>query len=349
MIPDIETLDLPEDTARQYIDARQTFLAFEQAQTKLKQYRGGMIWRNQKGHDYLVRTSTRGSQTGLGARSQETDAIYNKFTSGKKHAQEMERHLRDSLERHRRMNKALRVGRTPDMLIEIINGLKRAGLGDKFIVVGTNALYAYETAASARVGPGQVATRDFDLLWDNRSKLTLAAKEGPLAEGMLGFLRRIDSSFTLREDQKYTAVNKQGYEVDILRRMGPGSDAEPARMSAQDDDFWAVKAKNADWLLSAPKFSEIVVGTNGRMARMITIDPRAFVLFKLWMTEQKDREYAKRMRDGSQAKVVVSLINERLPQFSFEELKAFPAEIASLVMTDINGAYLAERPVAPRL
>src|SRR5690349_10758135 len=111
MISNIETLDLPEDSSRQYIDARQTFLAFEQAQTKMKEYRGGMIWREQKGHEYLVRTSTRSAQTGLGPRSPQTEAIYNKFTAGKARAEEMAKHLRESLERHRRMNKALRVGR----------------------------------------------------------------------------------------------------------------------------------------------------------------------------------------------------------------------------------------------
>lgn len=340
----VETLDLPEDASRQYIDARQTFLALEQAQTKLHEYRGGMIWREQKGQQYLVRTSIRGAQTGLGVRNRQTEAIYDKFTAGKTRAEEMAKYLRASLERHRRMNKALRVGRTPDMLIDILNGLKRGGLDGKFMVIGTNALYAYETAAGARVEPGQLATRDFDLLWDNRSKLSLAVQEGALADGMLGFLRRIDASFTLRDDQKYTAVNKHGYEVDVLRRMGAGSDAEPARLSAIDDDFWAAKARNADWLLSAPKFNEIVVGTNGRMARMTTIDPRAFVLFKLWMAQQKDREYAKRLRDASQARVLVRLINERLPQFNFEDIHTFPADIASLVENGDEGFRLAERP-----
>jgi hypothetical protein len=78
------------------------------------------------------------------------------------------------------------------------------------------------------------------------------------------------------------------------------------------------------------------------MARMVTIDPRAFVLFKLWMAEQKDREYAKRVRDASQAKLVIHLINERLPQLSFDELHVFPANISNMVMTDENGSRLVE-------
>lgn len=328
---DIEISDLPEDAIRQYIDARQTFLALEQARRECGEYRGGMIWRQQKGRQYLVRTSSRGAQTGLGARTPQTLAIYDKFTAGKARTEERVRQLQFALDRHRRMNKALRIGRTPDLLIDILLGLQRAGLDQKIIVVGTNALYAYETAAGARIEAGQLATRDFDLLWDNRTKLALAIQEGPLAEGMLGLLQRIDPTFALREDQKYTAVNSRGYEVDILRRAGPGSEAEPARLSALEDDFWAVKARNADWMLSAPRFSEIVVGTGGRMARMTTVDPRAFALFKLWMAQQLDREYIKRMRDASQAKVVIDLIAERLPQFDFDDIKVFPADVVALL------------------
>lgn len=336
----METVDLVEDVIRQYIDAKQAFLALRQAESKLTEYRGGMVWKTVKDHDYLIRTSIRGAQKSLGPRSPETEAIFQKFTSGKTRAEQLRAGLRQALERHRRLNRALRVGRTPDIIIDILNGLQQAGMADKFTVIGTNALYAYETAAGVRIEAGHLATRDFDLLWDNRRKLSLAIQEGPLAQGMLGFLRRIDSSFTLRDDQLYTAVNKDGYEVDILRRMGPGSDNEPGQITTIAEDFWAVKARNADWLLSAPKFSEVIVGTSGRMARMTTVDPRAFALFKLWMAEQTDREYAKRVRDTSQARIVVQLISEYLPQFSFEEIKVFPSSVAGLVTTDDDGPHL---------
>jgi len=41
---------------------------------------------------------------------------------------------------------------------------------------------------------------------------------------------------------------------------------------------------------------------------MTTVDPRAFALFKLWMTEQTNRDPQKRMRDAHQAKIVVELV-----------------------------------------
>ena len=323
MTKDMEIQDLPEDAIRQYIDARQSFSAYEQAKVRALAYRGGMVWKTVKGRDYLVRTTTKSAQTSLGVRSEATEAIYLKFTEGKAVAQESVRGLKAALERHQRLNRALRIGRTPNIIIDVLAALESAGMADHFTVVGTNALHAYETAAS-----GLLASQDFDLLWDNRKKLSLVLQEGPLVDGMIGLLKKVDRTFVIREDQKYTAVNKDGYEVDFIRR---NSEVNPARFSELDDDFWVVKARNADWLLSAPKFKAMVVGVSGQMAHMNTVDPRAFALFKLWMAEQNDREYGKRLRDAAQAKAVISLINERLPQFSFDDIKIFPANVVGML------------------
>ena len=323
MTKDMEIQDLPEDAIRQYINARQSFAAYKQAKVRALAYRGGMVWKTVKGRDYLVRTTTKSAQTSLGVRSESTEAIYLKFTEGKDISQESVGGLKAALVRHQRLNRALRIGRTPNIIIDVLAALESAGMADYFTVVGTNALYAYETAAS-----GLLATQDFDLLWDNRKKLSLVLQGGLLVDEMIGLLKKVDRSFVIREDQKYTAVNKDGYEVDFIRR---NSDVNPARFSALDDDFWVVKARNADWLLSAPKFKAMVVGVNGQMAYMNTVDPRAFALFKLWMAEQNDREYGKRLRDAAQAKAVISLINERLPQFSFDDIKIFPSSVVEML------------------
>ena len=324
MTNDMEIQDLPEDAIRQYINARQSFAAYEQAKVRALTYRGGMVWKTVKGRDYLVRTTTKSAQTSLGVRSDTTEAIYLKFTESKAVVQESVRGLKAALVRHQRLNRALRIGRTPNIIIDVLAALESAGMADYFTVVGTNALHAYETAAS-----GLLATQDFDLLWDNRKKLSLVLQGGPLVDGMIGLLKKVDRTFVIREDQKYTAVNKDGYEVDLIRR---NSDVNPARFSSLEyDDFWVLKARNADWLLSAPKFKAMVVGVNGQMAYMNTVDPRAFALFKLWMAEQNDREYGKKLRDAAQAKAVVSLINERLPHFSFDDIKIFPSSVVEML------------------
>ena len=328
MAINIETTELSSDALRQYINARQLFAALRETERAAKAFRGGMIWRESKGRTYLVRTTTRGKQTGLGVKTIENEAIYEKFTAGKAEIAQRRKTLLANLTKTQRLNKALYVGRIDDKIIDILNGLHDADLEENFTVIGTNALYAYEAAAGVRIEERHLATNDLDLLWDNRRKLTFAAKENLSERGMIGLLRRIDKSFQLRTDQPYTAVNQDGYEIDIIRRTGPGSDQEPNRLSSHEDDFWVVRVHNADWLLSAPKFRETIVGSSGRMAQMITVDPRAFVLFKLWMAEQPDRDPLKRTRDVNQANVVVDLINERLPQFDFKDIKNFPTEIA---------------------
>ena len=330
----IETTELPADALRQYINARQLFTALRETEAAAKAFRGSMIWREQSGRMYLVRTSVSASQKGLGVRTPETEAIYEKFTKGKQEVESRRTQLREALEKTQRLNKALYVGRIDEIIIQTLNALYDAGLENSFTVVGTNALYAYETKAGVRIEERHLATNDLDLLWDNRRKLTLAIKKGLTEKGLLGILKRVDKTFELRLDQMYTAINKDGFEIDILRRLGPGSDQEPAQITGHEDDFWAVKARNADWLLSAPKFRQPVVGANGRMAQMVTVDPRAFVLFKLWMMQDKLRDPLKRTRDGNQAKVVLQLISERMPEFSFDAIKIFPSEVLDMLPPD---------------
>lgn len=338
MLMNIETFELPADALRQYINARQVFTALRETETAAKAFRGGMIWREQRGHTYLVRTSPRAAQKGLGAKSPETEAIYQKFIIGKQEVEARRAQLRATLEKTQRLNKALYVGRVDNIIIDTLNGLYDAGLENNFTVVGTNALYAYEAKAGVRVEERHLATNDLDLLWDNRRKLTLAVKKELSIQGLLGLLKRIDKTFALRSDQMYTAINKDGYEIDILRRLGPGSEKEPAQLTGHEDDFWAVKARNADWLLSAPKFRQVIVGANGRMAQMVTVDPRAFVLFKLWMMQDKNRDPLKRTRDGNQAKVVMNLIDERMPELSFEDIKIFPSQVMDMLRQIESGS-----------
>ncbi|MCM5679559.1 nucleotidyltransferase domain-containing protein [Schlegelella sp. S2-27] len=351
MLINFETITLPEGAMRQYIDARQAFTALEQLRPRQNEFRGGMVWRTSKGHQYLVRTSPGGAQKGLGRRSPETEAIYDKFVGGKQRVAEIASGLRDAIKRHERVNRALYVGRTPRIIVELLAAVEASGLSSQFIVIGTNALYAYETAAGVRLDQTILATQDLDLLWDNRKTLSLAVQEGPLAEGMLGLLRKVDPTFELRRDQLYTAVNSKGYEIDILRRLGPGSDEQPRQLKPGADDFWAVQARNSDWLLSAPKFSEVIVSETGGMARMHTVDPRAFALFKLWMAQDKEREARKRQRDGMQARAVIELIEERLPQLRFEDIHMFPAEVrkqAEAVTQDIAREMPAGRRTRTR-
>ncbi|OYO31324.1 nucleotidyltransferase domain-containing protein [Janthinobacterium sp. PC23-8] len=325
---------LDGDARRQYINAREVFEAVRAAEVQARDYEGTIRWRATSGSEYLIRVSRRGTQRSLGARSPNTEAIYETFFVKKNAVEERLEGLRKKLELNTRLNRAQFLGRVDSTVVGILNCLRDAGLQDNTLVVGTNALYCYEAAAGVRIEREHLATDDLDILWDNRKRLTLATREKLQPSGLLGLLKRVDKSFELKATPDlFTAVNRDGYQVDLLRRAGPGSDKEPGRMSEHADDFWAVRSRNADWMLSAPKFDSVVVGDDGAMAKMTTIDPRAFVLFKMWMSGQKDRDPIKKHRDKNQARLVTKLIEEYLPHLGFDELVSFPADLREAVIT----------------
>ncbi len=310
----IEFQDIGDDARRQYIDARATFEALEAAQLQAASVRGGMYWKTTHGTDYLVRTSAGNAQKSLGPRSAETEAIYTGFTQRKAQAEGRVKDLAETLTRHQRVNRALFVGRVPTIVIDILAMLHRSGIAEHFTVVGTHALYAYEVAAGVRVESAAVATRDVDLLWDTRKRFKLATQLKRLDSSVLALLRKVDKSFALVEGQLYTAVNSKGFEVDILRREAQEQDPHPVQLTDAEEDFWVVQARNAGQLVSAPRFSAMVVGTTGHMARMNTVHPLAFAAFKRWLAQRPDRESLKTRRDTLQADTVTQLVHDYLPQ-----------------------------------
>lgn len=309
--------ELRATASRQYIDAVSVFEAHEDAVAEAAQVRGGMYWHkgpaNAPDRQYLVRTTTGGGEKSLGARSPETELIFERFQERKQRSHERLAGLNTALKDQQRMNRALRVGRVDPVVVAILGKLAASALAPHFRVVGTHALYAYEAAAGVVFDNDAVATRDIDLLWDVRRRIRFTTALASVSSSMLGVLKQVDPTFRIRRSQKYTAVNKDGFEVDILRREQREGDPHPAPLSADEDDFWVVQARNAHRLQDAEPFSAVVVASSGAMARMNTLHPLAFVDFTRWMGDQADREALKRRRDILQADVVEELARTRLP------------------------------------
>ena len=283
-------LEASATIARQYIDAVSTFEALEEAQEEAAQVRGGMYWHagpaSAPEAKYLVRTTPAGAEASLGARTPDTEAMYERFTLRKRESAERVSGLKAALEQHQRLNRALRVGRVDPLVVALLSRLASTQLSPHFRVVGTHALYAYEATAGVRLDADTLATRDIDLLWDTRKRILFSTQLARVDSSMLGVLKKVDNTFRIRKSQKYTAVNKDGFEVDIIRREREGDD---------------------------PGFSAVIVATNGSMARMNTVHPATFVAFKRWMANQPDREALKRRRDVLQADAVQELLDKYLP------------------------------------
>ncbi|MES2280257.1 MAG: GSU2403 family nucleotidyltransferase fold protein [Pseudomonadota bacterium] len=309
-------LETSATVARQYIDAVSVFEALEEAGDEAAQVRGGMYWHagppSSPESRYLVRTTPAGAETSLGLRSPETEAIYERFTQRKRDSAERVTALKTALEQHQRLNRALRVGRVDPLVVALLNRLASTRLSPHFRVVGTHALYAYEAIAGVRLDSDALATRDIDLLWDTRKRILFSTQLARVDSSMLGVLKKVDSSFRMRRSQQYTAVNKDGFEVDIIRRERAGDDPHPIKLSDEDEDFWVAQARRANVLLDSPGFSAVIVATNGAMARMNTVHPATFVAFKRWLANQTGREAIKRRRDVLQADAVRLLLEKYL-------------------------------------
>ncbi len=306
-------LELNEGQKRQYIDAETVFIALQQAKKVASEVRGSMLWRELRGKRTLIRTSASGAQRSLGVQSDDSLALFNNFVSRKSGIEERVKALKSQLAVQQRLNRAQRVGRVPNIVVAVLNALESAGLQDNFKVVGTHALYAFEIAAGVRISEAAMATRDVDMLFDSRKRLAFFSAMQKLDSSLIGLLHKADPSFEVVADQRYTARNKDGFEVDIVRRTAKDADPHPLRMSEDEDDFWAVQVSMGEKLLSARRFDQVVVATSGEMAMMRTVHPLDYARIKLALAQQINRDANKRGKDLLQAAVISELVTQFLP------------------------------------
>jgi len=309
----MDFIPLSDNAARQVIDSTTVFDEFCRVRDQARSYAGGMYWKRQGEYEYLVKTQPDNRQQRIGPRSEQTERTYTEFTARKQALEDRLQSLREALTEAERMNKALKAGRVPSMVVSVLQALENAGLGEHFTVVGTHALYAYEAVAGVRIVQGALATQDVDLLWDARKRVRFLTDLGKLDSSLLRVLQKADATFQRKDLQNETAINAKGFEVDFLRRQPEGDDPHPFRFSDDEDDLWPVQAVRASVLTNAPRFEHVVISATGRMTLMRTIAPGPFIEFKRWMAANAEhRPEAKRRRDIRQADIVQHLLDDGL-------------------------------------
>jgi hypothetical protein len=289
-------IDLEEQAFRQFIDAAATFEACEAAWRQVEALSGGMLWRVAKGHEYLIQTGKDNRQRSLGRRSAETERQYKQFTARKRAAQERLRALRQQMAIHHRLNRALRVGRVPALLVRILAVLERRGLRDEVLVAGEAALFAYETAAGVRLcEPDHCAQTPLALQ-------LLVAGSGA-KDAAFAALRAADKSFIARQtgrdgQVRLHAANARGWTVDISEHAASAALLAPAGP------------------LATHRFSVPVVAETGRMARLTTIPPTLYTVSALREAARADLDLSARKCCEARARQVGRLVEARLPAWS---------------------------------
>jgi hypothetical protein len=328
--------EMSDNQRRVYLDAVQLYEAFISAFQKSRSYRGGMHWKKAKGRQYLFKTRDRyGYGESLGPRSAETEKILADFQKAKKQAKNRLASLKNRLKEQSRfckaaMIQAAMIQRVPRIVTGVLRVLEQRNLlGQNILVIGTNAMYAYEAAAGVFLDRPLTATRDMDILWDVRPKLTLFAEDETDSMDLLDVLRKADKSFEPIAPGSFRAVNRDGYMVDLIKPESKSlASQDPVRMGGPGD-LKAAEIRSLHWLISSPKFSQVIIGDDGYPVSMAVPDPRAFSIHKLWLSEQPDREPIKKQRDEDQSLAIALLVIKYMPQYKFEpsELRMFPKDV----------------------
>ncbi|MDX1922448.1 MAG: nucleotidyltransferase domain-containing protein [Alphaproteobacteria bacterium] len=319
-------LEFDGNQRRHVLNVQQQFAAWREDRRALRRI-GGMHWKTGgNGQRYLYATNGR-KEKSLGVKSEETEAIYKAHGDRVEELRARIEKSADLLDRSARVSKALYLGRVPTIAAKILRKLDDEGwLDGQLMVAGTNALFAYEFGTGVLVGEDLIATEDLDLLWDPRHRLSfVSADESSVS--VLGLIKQVDRSF--RKRRPYQAINDDSYLVDVIRPVQPNEMfKEPPKLTKGADEFDPSPIEGLAWLVSAPRYEQIAIAEDGWPVRIVTIDPRAYALHKVWLSKRSQRESLKRRRDLAQAKAVAELAVHWLNlRFDGSDLSALPVEL----------------------
>lgn len=289
-----------------------------------------MHWKTVAEKEYFYRSLDRkGKAKSLGVRSAKTEDIERHFNDQKTQSKARLESLSEALTTHSKINAAHRLGSAPSIVAALCQRLSIAGLlGPSLVIIGTNSLFAYEAMAGVRFDREMLATTDIDLLSGHKARIRLA---------LMDFMPDDQAM----EGQTFRAINDKGFMVDLIRQMPkPPWKDEPDRISAagnSDTDLVATDIWNMKWLLNAPQVQQNAIALNGTMFPICAPDPRAYAMFKLWLSQSDERNPVKKSRDFLQAKALAAMIQEKLPHLAanWNQINSFPAAIAQRLVAQL--------------
>jgi hypothetical protein len=308
------------------VESEQIYQAWRDAVWRHEDYKYGLQWKHIYNREYLVRGNSAGGSRSLGVRSEKTEEIFDRFQEGKELAKAKYQGLKSRIETQTRLNRAVRLGRLPTIISEILLKLDLVRALADFRVVGTHALFAYEAMGAVEFKIELLASGDVDLLLDIRKQMSIVARKLD-GEGLLSLLKKVDKTFEIKTNQEFRAINKDGFIVDLISQDKGMKTPRPQAFA--QDDLQSIEVPNLEWLANSPRIEQVVIAANGSPILMPVPDPRAFALHKAWLSKQLDREPVKKQRDFNQAVMVVELLKEYLPNYPLDSkmMKYFPKSV----------------------
>lgn len=271
-------------------------------------------WKTVAGREYLYKIVDRkGNGTSLGAKSPANVAEFSRYTALRKDVRAGERAAKSRLAVAGSLYRALRLPVIANPAAAILREADLRGMLDGvLLVVGTNALAAYELEAGARFAAGLDATEDFDLSWSS-ANATLAL-QGAAAHSVFELLKAVDDTYTVNTERSFQARNRGAYAVELL------ASPDSATHLAPGEKLLPLSLPSQAWLLAGKPVSQVVCARDGSCARMIAPDPRLYALHKLWLSQQKSRERAKRGKDQAQGEILLQAIAAHMPHYPMDRV-----------------------------
>jgi len=331
----IQTIELTSEQHKEIVNTYQLFTVYQERMEHANHFQGSMSWKTVNGRDYLYK-KIKGYAKCLGVRNEETECTYQSFVTGKIASRKAVTDIFEQMKVQARYAKAARINRMPIMPAKIIRKIQKNGLGDQISIIGTHAMYGYESMASKYITAGLMETADIDFLWDKRMPLLLSINNIQ-EDGMLGILQSVDRSFE-RMKAPYRAVNSKGFIVDLISDEHDIRGKFPVSIGHGKHDIQSASIGSLKWLINAPRVIATVIDAQGFPLNIRIPDPRCFAVHKAWLSRQSSRGTDKAHRDLQQAKVVASMIVNDMAGFDFtdEQLQMFPVDIRNQAKDELH-------------
>jgi hypothetical protein len=305
-------LPLPDNAARQVIDSEIIWSEFLLAKASAKPYLGGMYWKKEGSYEYLVRTFPGNRRERMGPRSTELELLFQNFHSQKETTKNRLATLSEALDEAQRLNKALRAGRVPDGVVKLLNGFQELGIAERIVVVGTQALFAYESAAGVRIVPDTTLAHDVDPMGDAKRLVTFLVDNDLKPEFLLSVLQEIDGSYRVRVEGSANGciVNSKGFGVTFLHSLAESNPVQRSPLAnILGDGAPSVRHPNNESL--APVL-QTVISSTGKMATMRVLAPAKFVDFCMALASKETRVPEERSRDLAQGEIVRKMLDAKM-------------------------------------
>ena len=259
---------ITDTAARQAIDSTKTFKEYLRVRHELDALGGSMFWKPVDTYEYLVQRSVR-KLLYLGRRSPETEKKYEEHQARKMRLQERAKSLQAMVETYQRMNKAVHAGSVPTAIINVLRKLEDLGVGERSLVLGAPAVYAYLQPSGVSADTIKTSTQNQQVAEPAVEQFALLVEEPSTLSAWKTTFSRIKAALKGMDVEEVASA--PGAKTHVLRLVfRPDGETPKKKSSTKREAAWVQAIKDT------PQYEQVVIGKSGKMALMRTVDPQVF-------------------------------------------------------------------------